>query len=202
MHWNSTTTKHHHHVYHHHQTPPPCVPPHSASCNRPMRASSVVICTGWSCDATSLVGLLAIPVYFVTMICLRLCFDYHHHHIAITTTIYKAISTTTTTTTFITTTTTWNYHHTVQVEYLHRWLQGKHHQHKLQQVMTTMCASRVFASVDGRKTTTSASCRRSALAHVGMESSNNMQLQPPTPPLTRSRPARAPLERLMQRSIN
>ena len=66
---------------HHHQTPPPCVPPHSASCNRTMRASRAVICSGWSCDATSLLGLLAIFVYvlFVTMICLCLCFDYHHH---------------------------------------------------------------------------------------------------------------------------
>ena len=67
----------------------------------------------------------------------------------------------------------------VQVEYLRQWLEEKtppaqvamgddhhmckwsicascwkekHHQHKLQQVLTTTCASGVFAPVDGRKT--------------------------------------------------
>ena len=99
----------------------------------------------------------------------------------------------------------------VKVEYLCQWWKEKHHQHKLQQVMTTTCASGVFAPADGRIKTTSASCSRFGPPHVQVEylhqlmignahqckvqrsgptpgqgearCSNNMQLQPPPPPI-------------------
>ena len=68
----------------------------------------------------------------------------------------------------------------------------EHHQHKLQQVLTTMCVSGVFAPVDGSKGTPVQGARSGpASGHVGAGCSNNMQLQPP-PSLTRSGPAQVP----------
>ncbi len=94
----------------------------------------------------------------------------------------------------------YNHHHTVQVaraqvEYLRQWLKGKHHQRKLQRVIT-MCASRVVVpvAIEGKHRwckVQSARCKvqRSGPAseQVGAGCSNNcnLQLQPPPPP-TRS----------------
>ena len=61
---------------------------------------------------------------------------------------------------------------------------------KLQLVVITTCVSGVFVPVDGRKDTTSTSCKRSgpALVQIGVGCTTNMHLQPPPPP-TRSGPA-------------
>ena len=61
---------------------------------------------------------------------------------------------------------------------IHQCSKEKHCQHKLQRVMTTMSASGVFAMVDGKKTTTSASCRgsRPSWAQAGVGCNDQMQL--------------------------
>ena len=101
------------------------------------------------------------------------------------------------------------HHHTVQVAqvqlwFLHQRLDEKappaqvaegipvlvadknHHQHKLQLVTTITCASGMFAPVQRRKHHKH-KVQRSGPASVlvSMGCSNNMQLQPPPPPLTR-----------------
>ena len=61
-----------------------------------------------------------------------------------------------------------------------------HHQHKLQLVTTTTCASGMFAPVQRRETPQAQGTKaRAASVLVSMGCSNNMQLQPPPPPLTR-----------------
>ena len=79
---------------------------------------------------------------------------------------------------------TYNYNHTVQVEYLRQWLEEKHHQRKLQRVMTTTCASGVYALAAGRRNTTSARFKGSKVQRSGPASGqvgagcSNIQLQP------------------------
>ena len=77
-----------------------------------------------------------------------------------------------------------------------------HHQCKLQQVLTTTCASGVFSPVDGRKPPPVQGAKvRTASGQVGAGSRNNMQFQLPPPLLTRSGPAQVPLECPMQQSM-
>ena len=99
----------------------------------------------------------------------------------------------------------YTHHHTVQVawvqvEYLHQWLEGKHHQCKLQRVITTTCASGVFAPAAGRKTPPAqgSKVRTSIRASWSGMQQQLMQLQPPP---TKSGPAQVPLECLMQQSM-
>ena len=94
------------------------------------------------------------------------------------------------------------WHHHWCKECLHQWLKEKHHQRKLQPMTATMCASGVLTLAE-RKIRPQVQVQRSghkvqrsgqkversgpASAQVGKGCSSNIQLQPPSLPLARTK---------------